>query len=1092
MNFEYLKNIEELEKLYNTIKTDDATEIPYRRCINYGKCIELLVRYTFAKSITDYNSASSEMIKLLKEKKFKQFLGKTDYYNKIHFVWLAGNNAAFDHDIDKETADLSLENLKEATFIIFSKLQNFDEEEKVSFKYVPKISTDITEAKTRELYIDTNLKNAGYTILKEKGKIVPNTVGIEIEVHDLPNQSTGFVDYVIYNKVGLPIAVIEAKRTSKSEEVGAQQAKDYADALVKNLKLSYRPVIYYTNGYTIKIQDRLGYPARTVGNFASIEDIELLIKRQEPGEIDKRKSIKDKCVDETVINRAKLIEAIKEMIDSMNTDGKMRRKGLLVLPCGVGKTRTAVALTKILIKNDWVQNVLFLADRNNLVTNALKPFSQYIDGSVSDISAENPNRDINARVCVCTYNSMLNMLNKPKKDFSVGHFDLIIVDEAHRSLFNVYRAIFEYFDSFVIGLTATPSKALDRSTYEILDLNTDEPTFEVKFEEAVNLQYLVSYRAFDKTSKILKSGLKYDDLDEKEKDQYEEIFTKEDGIVPEEISGSKFRKNLFNNDTIDKMFSDLFKNGLRVENGNKIGKTLIFAVDHKHAMQIVDRFKIKYPQLGDEFCQVIDTQISKNKTRQDNFAKKDSNPQIVVSVDMMDTGVDIPEIVNLVFFKRVMSRIKFDQMWGRGTRTCKNLHVITPSRDFFEGRSKDDTRMDYTDKQGFFVFDYCDNFNFFDLHPDGVDLSVPLNLNQKNYSIKLDMLFELQDIKYQEHPMYKNYHSKLKQYLAKKISELDVNRIDVRSKLFYVDRFKSENRFEHVSTKDLYEIKTNILKLIDPDTIDDNYSKSLEYRINIIQLSLLNEKIDSKSQKMQLMKTATALLEKVSIKDIFDKKEILKRLADEKYYENLDFFSLETIKTEVGPLIKYLKGEDIEIIITNFNDSIETTTRNVDFDFDDFKSYREKIISHIRKHFGELESVKKILNLDELNSNDLQELQNILNKLRNPVEENDEEFSNTQEFIIFIRKIMGLNKNIIDEKCASFLNENSFNKEQRQFINLVIDYAIRNGNITADDLVNAEPFCDLKVPELFNFNIDPLLKIVNIFNRALTVDQVIA
>ena len=672
-----------------------------------------------------------------------------------------------------------------------------------------------------------------------------------------------------------------------------------------------------------------------------------MIKRQKPGTKDTRNAIVNKEVDETIINRSKLIEAIKEMIDSMNVGGKMRRKGLLVLPCGVGKTRTAVALSKILINNDWVQNILFLADRNNLVSNALKPFMQYIDGVVSDISAENPNRDTTARVCICTYNSMLNFLNKPKKEFSVGHFDLIIVDEAHRSLFNVYRAIFEYFDSFVIGLTATPSTAIDRSTYEILDLNTDEPTFEVKFEEAVNLEYLVSYRAFDKTSNILKNGLKYADLSDKEKVEYEELFLTPEGEIPDTVDGSKFRKNLFNEDTIKKMFSDLFANGLRVDNGNKIGKTLIFAVDHNHAVKIVEVFKKTYPALGDEFCQVIDTQIKKNKTRQDNFAKKDSNPQIVVSVDMMDTGVDIPEIVNLVFFKRVLSRIKFDQMWGRGTRTCKNLHVITPSRDYFEGRSMDDTRMDYCDKQGFFIFDYCNNFEYFDMNPEGKDPSNQLNLNQKIYSTKLDILTKLQNITYQEQPNYKAYHTELKRYLAKKIADLDTNRIDVNARLYYVDKYKTEKALECLTEKDLYDIRVNLLKLIDQDTTDDTYSKSLEFRLCIMQLSLLEDKVDSSKQQVQLLKTAQALLTKASIKDVFDKRELLKTLADEDYYNNLDFFELEKVKTEVGPLIKYLRGDSVEITITNFNDKIESKVRDVKFDFDNFRSYREKIITYL-------------------------------------------------------------------------------------------------------------------------------------------------
>jgi len=1087
MKFDYLANIEELQFLYEIVIGDDSAESSYIRCINYGKGLEKLVRYTYAKQFPNYKAASSELIKLIKEKKFKQFLGKTEYYNKIHFTYLAGNNAAFDHDVDKETAELALENLKELTYHIFLKLDAFDEEEQVAFEYVPKPQSTISEAKTRELYIDTNLKSAGYSVLKEKGKIVPSKVGIEIEVYDLPNQAKGYVDYVIYDKVGLPVAVIEAKRTSVSEEAGSQQAKDYADALVKNLELKYRPIIYYTNGYVIKIQDRLGYPAREVGNFASLEDLELLIKRQMPGEKDTRKPITDKAVDSAIIDRSKLVEAVKEMIDSMNTDGKMRRKGLLVLPCGVGKTRTAVALSKILIKNDWVQNVLFLADRNNLVSNAEKPFSKYIDGGVSDISAENPDRDVNARICLCTYNSMLNFLNKPKKEFSVGHFDLIFVDEAHRSLFNVYRAIFEYFDSFVIGLTATPSKAIDRSTYEILDLNTDEPTFEVKFEEAVNLEYLVSYRAFDKTSNILKNGLRYNELTDAEKEEYEELFGNDDGTVPEHIEGSVFRRHIFNNDTIDKMFSDLFANGLRVENGNKIGKTLIFAVEHSHAEKIVERFKVLYPHLGDEFCQVIDNKIKKNKTRQNNFAKKDSNPQIVVSVDMMDTGVDIPEIVNLVFFKRVLSRIKFDQMWGRGTRTCKDLNVITPPRDYFEGKSIDDERTEHTDKQGFFVFDYCNNFEFFDLHPEGKDPSNTLNLNQKIYSLRLDILAKLQNITYQEQPEYKAYYSRLKKALVDKIIALDVNRIDVKSKQYYVDKYKTEKAFEYLSDKNVYEIKANLLRLIDQDSTDDNYSKSLDYRVGIIQLSLLDDSVDSMKQQQQLMKIALALLDKASIQEIFAQKDILHLLADEAYYTTLDFFELEEVKLKVGPLVKYLRGEKTGITVTNFNDKIETKVRDVKYDFDNFKTYREKIITYLRKHFGELTSVQKIMNLDELNSSDLNELQTVLDSLKNTETDTEDEFKSTQELIIFIRKIVGLDKKAIDEKCAKFLNVNDFNKEQRQLINLIIDFAIRNGNVTTDDLVNTEPFSDIEIPELFDNELEPILQLVAMFTNALTV-----
>ena len=373
------------------------------------------------------------------------------------------------------------------------------------------------------------------------------------------------------------------------------------------------------------------------------------------------------------------------------------------------------------------------------------------------------------------------------------------------------------------------------------------------------------------------------------------------------------------------------------------------------------------------------------------------------------------------------------------------------------------------------------------MHPDGKDPSTPLNLNQKIYALRLDILAKLQSIEYQEQPKYKAYHQQLKNNLVEKIKKLDTNRIDVKPKLFYVDKYSKLSAFDYLSDKNVYEIKTQLLKLIDQDTTDDNYSKSFDYRVSIVQLSLLDDSVDSSKQQGQLLKTALALLKKASIQDIFDKREILKRLADEDYYADLDFFELEKVKKEVGPLIKYLRGEPDGDKISDFNDKIETKARDVKYDFDNFKTYREKIVTYLQKHFGELESVKKIINLDELNSKDLNELQSVLDSLKTPETSAEEEFASTQELIIFIRKIVGLDKKAIDEKCAKFLNINDFNKEQRQLINLIIDFAIRNGNVTKDDLVNTEPFSEIEIPELFDNELAPILQLVAMFTNSLNV-----
>ena len=1092
--FEYLRNIEGLESLYKTLTSGQSSESAYARCIRYGKNLESLVRYVYSVQFPNHKGGISMLSSLLKDKCFKEFLGKSEYYNKAHFVNVAGEDGALNHDIDEEIGALAYENLKELTYVIFSKLDKFSDSEKETYSYIPASVPALSEQETRDYYIDADLRKAGYTVNKTKdsrghGQPVADNVCVEIEVHNLPHQAVGYADYVIYGKTGLPLAVIEAKRTSVDVEAGAQQVRDYADALQRELMLSYRPILYYTNGYVTRIQDRLGYPARVVGNFASMDDLELMIKRQQPGALDRRKPITDEKINGNIINRSKLVESVKALVGAMNVDGKMRRKGLLVLPCGVGKTRTAVALTDILMRNDWAQNVLFLADRSNLVSNAVKPFKNYLPScTVSDISAENPERDITARICVSTYNSMLNYLNRADNPFSVGHFDIIFVDEAHRSLFNVYKSIFEYFDSFVVGLTATPSKAIDHSTYDILDLNVDEPTFELKFEEAVNLGYLVSYKAFDKTSYLLREGLKYEDLSEREKEEYEEKFdsdSDEKDIPPEAFKRTITNSgHILNEKTIDQMFVDLFKFGLRVDKGQKIGKTLIFARDHNHAVKIVDRFKKNYPELGDEYCQVIDNQIKKNLTRQTNFAKKDSNPRIVVSVDMMDTGVDIPEIVNLVFFKRVLSRIKFDQMWGRGTRTCNDLFVISPSEDYFNGRTSDDTRMEYRDKQGFFVFDYCDNFEYFDRHPEGIDPSPALNIDQKIISISLDMLYLLQDAEYQEKSAYRNYYRKVEENIINSIKSLNVDRVDVRPKIEYIDKYKNSNAFEPLSKAGLYEIKSHLLPLLNQNFIEDTCDKSFSYKVCIIQNSLLDERINSTAQKLAVRQTAKALLKKASLDAIRAKTDLLRRLDSDEFWKNPDFFELENIKAEIGPLIKFLKGDKEEIIITNFNDTIETSERGSSFNFDDFIPYREKIISYIRKHMGELESIQKIIRLEPLSEKDLEELKGVLDSLKS-ADGDDEQFSSREELIIFIRKIIGLDKHAIDTKCAQFLNDNSFNEKQLKFIDLIIDYAVHNGNITRDVLANEEPFCDEEIADLFKNRIDCLFELVDVFDRPL-------
>ena len=311
--------------------------------------------------------------------------------------------------------------------------------------------------------------------------------------------------------------------------------------------------------------------------------------------------------------------------------------------------------------------------------------------------------------------------------YGIGHFDLIIVDEAHRSLFNKYAEIFTYFDALMIGLTATPRNDINKSTYKVFNLDSETPNYEYDVIKGVKDGYLTYYRALDRTPDILKDGVTYSELSPDEQEEYEDKFTEDDGTIPEKIEGKEFYSVITNRDTIRKVLQTLMDEGLKVNNGDTLGKTIIFARDHNHAIMIQEEFRKLYPELclsnnpnGVDYCVVIDNQIKYNEVLQREFKEK-QNIRIVVSVDMMDTGVDIPEVVNLVFFKKVLSKIKFWQMIGRGTRLCQNLNVLSPSKAYFGRMTNDGTRQLYQDKQGFLIFDICNVFPFFKENPDGKD-----------------------------------------------------------------------------------------------------------------------------------------------------------------------------------------------------------------------------------------------------------------------------------------------------------------------------------------------------------------------------------
>ena len=527
---------------------------------------------------------------------------------------------------------------------------------------------DYSEAETRDYFVDLLLKEAGWSLDQSRD--------CEFEVTGMPNQEgKGFVDYVLWGDDGKPLGLVEAKRTRRDPRVGQQQAKLYADCLER--QFGQRPLIFYSNGYEHWLWDDAGYPPRQVQGFYKKTELELVIQRRAS-----RKSLAAAEINPAIVERFYQTRGIRRIAEAFERDHD--RKALLVMATGAGKTRTVIALCDLLMRCNWVKRVLFLADRVALVRQAVNAFKRHLpDSSPVNLVTE---KDAEGRVFVSTYPTMMGLIDETRdgqRRFGAGHFDLVIIDEAHRSVFQKYRAIFDYFDSLLVGLTATPKDEVDRNTYSLFDLENGVPTDAYSLEEAVRDGFLVPMKAVSVPLKFQREGIKYEELSEEDKDQWDALEWDEDGNVPDRVEAEAVNKWLFNKDTVDKVLAHLMTRGVTVAGGDRLGKTIVFAKNQAHAEFIAERFNANYPHYKGEFARVITFKTEYAQNLIDNFSNKDKAPHIAISVDMLDTGIDIPEVLNLVFFKLVRSKTKFWQMVGRGTRLCPDLFGPGKDKKFY-------------------------------------------------------------------------------------------------------------------------------------------------------------------------------------------------------------------------------------------------------------------------------------------------------------------------------------------------------------------------------------------------------------------------
>ena len=885
--------------------------------------------------------------------------------------------------------------------------------------YVPK-PLEISEYETRKFYIDAMLEDAGWV----EGQDWLN----EVELAGMPNKAgVGYADYVLYDDAHQPLAVIEAKRTCVDVSTGRHQAELYADLLEK--KHGRRPVIFLTNGFDTRILDGQ-YPERKCAAIHSKRDLTKLFNLRSM-----RTSLKNVMVKKHIAGRYYQEGAVKAVCAALRSN---RRKALLVMATGSGKTRTVIALCDVLLQQGWVKNILFLADRNSLVTQAKRSFKNLLpDLSVTNLCEEKDN--YTAHCVFSTYQTMMNCIDSVKDEqgklFTCGHFDLVICDEAHRSIYNKYRDIFTYFDAPLVGLTATPKDEIDKNTYEIFELENGVPTYGYELAQAVTDGFLVDFMSIETKLKFLEEGISYEELSPEEQEEYENTFTDEHGDLPDKIASTALNEWVFNEDTIRQVLHILMTEGLKIDFGQKLGKTIIFAKNHAHAEKILEVFNREYPHLPG-FATVIDNRINYAQDLIDQFSDPAKLPQIAISVDMLDTGIDVPECLNLVFFKKVMSKAKFWQMIGRGTRLCPGLR-------------------DGEDKDQFYIFDFCGNFEFFRMNKEGRANANQLPVQGAIFSLKAQIAFKLQDLEYQT-PELTEFRKTLVDDMVAKVQELNRENFAVRQHLKFVELFSDPSNYAALTYENTLQMQEELAPLITPDE-DDAKAVRFDALMYGIELAYLIGKKYARA-RTDLLNKVRGVASVGNIPAIQEQKPLIDKILHTTYLDDAGINEFEHIRQKLRDLIKYIPVGGAKYS-TNFADELLTIDwKESDLENDDLKNYKLKAEFYVRKN-QDSAVIAKLRGNEPLSAEDVRELERILWSEAGTKQDYESEFG-SKPLGEFVREIVGLDMRAAKEAFSEYLSDTSLDDRQIYFVNQIIEYIVQNGMLKDMAVLQEPPFTD--------------------------------
>ncbi len=936
------------------------------------------------------------------------------------------------------TREKALEKEKTAQLKIESERQKLEADIKELQEAVAKVKKanqtapdthDYNEAQTRDVFIDLLLREAGWELDQPRD--------VEFPVTGMPNNTgEGFVDYVLWGDDGKPLGLIEAKRTRRDAREGQRQAELYADALER--QFGQRPVIFYSNGYEHWIWDDRRYPPRAIQGFLKKDELQLAIQRRST-----RKALAPENINQEIVERYYQTRAIRRVAEAFEKDNL--RKALLVMATGAGKTRTVIALSDLLMRANWAKRILFLADRVALVNQAVGAFKTFLP-QASPVNLVT-DRSAHGRVYVSTYPTMMGLIDEMQgasRRFGPGHFDLIIIDEAHRSVYRKYRAIFDYFDSLLVGLTATPKDEVDRDTYSLFDLERGIPTDVYGLDEAVKDGFLVPPKAVSVPLKFQREGISYDALSEDEKEDWDAIEWDEEGSIPDHVGAAALNKWLFNQDTVDKTLEHVMRHGLKVDDGDRLGKTIIFAKNHDHAQFIAKRFDANYPHLKGRFARVIDFKTEYAQSLIDDFSTANKAPHIAISVDMLDTGIDVPEVVNLVFFKIVRSKTKFWQMIGRGTRLCPDLFGIGAHKDHF------------------CIFDFCQNFEFFNQNPDFTENSPGGSLAEKLFIARVELVGELKSKpEGDDDDLHDRLYHDVIERLRDEVSGMNVDNFIVRPKRRLVEKYQTDAPWENPGPEECEELIHELAGLPSALVDDDIAAKQFDYLILQAQLVILRSKKGLEDLKKRVTEIASALEEIENVPMVVEQISLILEVQTDEYWWGVTPAILETARRQLRDLIRLIELKKRARIYTDFEDEIggseEIEIQGVTVGTD-MRRFQMKARCFLKKHQDHI-TIRKLHRNEPLTRQDLEELERVFIEVGVAEQTDLDKVKADVGLGVFVRSLVGLDREAAKRAFDNFQASRALSASQIEFLNMIIDYLTERGVMDPRRLYES-PFTD--------------------------------